>query len=124
PASSFRSCNPPKDNAYPRDFKERLPATKSRGLTPAGRARPRIPRPALAIDDPALAEIVRRHLDAHQIAHDRADAELAHLPGRVSDDPVVVLQHDAEAAIRENFIDLAVEGQKLLFGQRIRPTGD
>ena len=39
------------------------------------------------------------------IAHDGADAEFPHLSRRVSDYPVFVFQHDAKAAIGQDFID-------------------
>jgi hypothetical protein len=54
------------------------------------------------------------------VAHDGADAEFAHLPRRVSDDPVVILEDDAKAPIRENFIDQALEGQEILFGHQVQ----
>src|SRR5512139_1712610 len=75
-------------------------------------------------DDAPLVEVVRRHFDANPVAHDRPDAKLAHLAGRVGDDPMVVLQHDAEATIGEDFVDLAFEGQKILFGHRVKPIRD
>ena len=51
------------------------------------------------------------------VAHDGADAEFAHLPRRVSDDPVIIFKHDAKAAIGQNFIDHAFERQQLFLGQ-------
>ena len=45
------------------------------------------------------------------VAHDGTDAKFAHLPRRVSDDPVIVFQHDAKAAIRIDFVDHSFERQ-------------
>jgi hypothetical protein len=45
------------------------------------------------------------------VAHDGADAEFAHLPRRVSDYPVFVFQHNAKAAIGQDFIDYTFERQ-------------
>jgi len=65
----------------------------------------------LAKHDAALAEVVGGHLHANPVAHHRADAKLAHLARGVGDDPVFVFQHDAEAPVREDLVDLAIEGQ-------------
>ena len=78
-------------------------------------------RPALAKHDAALAEVVGGHFHPNPVAHDRADAEFPHLPGRIGDDPVFVLEHDAKAPVGKNFIDLAVEGQQILLGHGVRP---
>ena len=50
-------------------------------------------------NDAAFFKIAGGQFDLHTVAHDRADAEFAHLPGRVGDDPMAVLEHDAKAAI-------------------------
>ena len=58
------------------------------------------------------------------VAHHGPDAKLPHLARSVSDNPVIILQHDAKATIRLNLVDLALEGQQILFGHTIRqPTG-
>lgn len=64
----------------------------------------------IAIDDPTLGQIIRRHFDANGVAHDRPDAETPHPASRVSDDTMIILEQDAEAPVGKNFIDLAVEG--------------
>lgn len=51
------------------------------------------------------------------VAHDGADAKLAHLPRRVSDDPVIIFQHDAKSAVRIDFVDHPFERKQLFFGQ-------
>lgn len=51
------------------------------------------------------------------VAHDGADAEFPHLPRRISDDPVIIFQHDAKAAIRQDFVDHPFERQQLFLGQ-------
>jgi len=81
-------------------------------------------RRPFAKDDTTFVEIIGRHFDLNTIAHDGPDAETPHLARRVSDNPVIILQEDAEAPVRENFIDQAVEGHQILFGHDpIRPTG-
>lgn len=62
-------------------------------------------------DDPSLLQVIGGHFDPDPVAHDGADAKFAHLPRRVSDDPMIVFQHDAEPPIGVDFIDLALEGQ-------------
>jgi hypothetical protein len=69
------------------------------------------PGPFFPKDDTTFLKIVGRHFDNHLVAHDRADAKLAHLAGRVSDDPMAVFKRDAETAIGQDFIDLAIERQ-------------
>jgi len=71
--------------------------------------------------DAAFLQIVRRHFDANPVANDRPDAKFAHLASRIGDDPMVVFKHYAKTTIGQDFVDLAFEGQKLLFGHTIRP---
>lgn len=81
-------------------------------------------RSAFAKYDAALLEVVGGHFDLHPVAHHRPDAELPHLAGGVSDYPVVVFKHNAETTIRQDFIDLAIEGQEILLGHSIKPILD
>ena len=39
------------------------------------------------------------------VADNRLDAEAAHLAGGIGDDPVLVVEHHAEAAVGENLVD-------------------
>src|SRR3546814_7644560 len=73
--------------------------------------------PALAIDEAALAEVVRRHFDAHGIADDRPDAETPHPASRIDDYAMAVFEHDAESRVGQDFVDHAIEGQDFLLGQ-------
>jgi len=75
-----------------------------------------------AKDDTTFFEIVRGHLDLHAVAHHGSDAESPHLASRVGDDLMIVLETDAKAPVRQNFVDQAVEDQQILFGQGLRPT--
>jgi transposase len=77
-----------------------------------GRARASFP-----IDDPTLLQVVRRHLDAHLIADYRANAAPPHPTRGISDDAESILQPNAKPAIRQDFIDLAFEGEKLFLSQ-------
>src|SRR5690606_32243138 len=84
------------------------------GLAPepsAPRARALPGRP-LAEDDPAFGKIVGGHLDMDPIAHHRADAEPAHLASGIGNDPVPVVEHDAETAVGHDLVDLAFEGEQ------------
>src|SRR5215471_15480794 len=55
------------------------------------------------VGDPALGEIIRRHLDEHLVAGQHADAVLAHASGSVSDDLMVVLELDPKGGVRKQF---------------------
>jgi hypothetical protein len=80
---------------------------------------------AFAEYDPTLVEIVRRHFDLNAVAYDCTDAETPHLSSRIGDYPVFILEQDAKAPVRKNFIDQAVEGHEILFGHyEIKPTAD
>jgi len=51
------------------------------------------------------------------VANDRSDAKLPHLPGRVGDDPVLIVEHDAKAPIGKDLIDVSLDRQQLFFCQ-------
>ena len=70
----------------------------------------------MAEADASALQIVRRHLDHHAVADAGADAELAHLAGRVGEDLVIVVELHAEVSVRQHFGDRAVEFQHLFFG--------
>src|SRR6478736_706633 len=63
----------------------------------------------LPVRDPAARQIVRRQLQLHAIARQDADAELAHLPARVGEDRVLVVELDAIVATRELLADGAFD---------------
>ena len=65
-------------------------------------------------DAPAL-QIVGRHFNDHPVADTRADAELAHLAGRVGQDFVIIVELHPEVAVRENLGDGTVKFQQLFF---------
>ena len=66
---------------------------------------------AIAINDAAFGQVIGRHFDAYGVADDRPDAKTSHPACRISDDPMIIFQNDAEAPVGKDFIDLAVEGQ-------------
>src|SRR6266851_9060590 len=68
------------------------------------RARPR-PRLLLPISDAAAGQVVRGQLQLHAIARQDADAELAHLPARVRQDGMLVVQLDAIVAAGQLLAD-------------------
>jgi hypothetical protein len=90
------------------------------GLTPLHAARGRAyTRRTFAEYDATFGQIIGCHFDMNAVAHDGADAEFTHLPRRVSDDPVIIFQHDAKAAVRIDFVDHPFERKQLFFGQKL-----
>ena len=81
----------------------------------AGRRGGRLRR-LVAERDPPARQIVRRHLDRDAVADAGADAELAHLPRRVGEDHVFVVELHAEIAVRQFLGDLAFEFEQFFFG--------
>src|SRR4051794_32020713 len=76
----------------------------------------RLPGELLTIDDTALRQIVRRHLNVDSIADDRPDSIAAHLAGRISNDPDVVIEHDSESAVRHDLVDDTFDGEEVFLG--------
>src|SRR2546423_15412232 len=70
---------------------------------------------ALAVDDPAAPEVVRRHLDLDAVTRIDADPVAAHLAGGVAEGLVAVVEGDLVHAVAEGFDDLALELDLLLF---------
>src|SRR5437870_10941953 len=70
---------------------------------------------ALAVDDPAASEVVRRDLDLYAIARIDADPVAAHLAGGVAEGLVAVVERDLVHAVAEGLDDLALELDLLLF---------
>ena len=60
----------------------------------------------MAVNDPAAVEVVGRHLDAHAVAREDADAVAAHLAGHVGQDLVAVVELHPEHRVRERLDDL------------------
>ncbi len=63
----------------------------------------------LAIDEPALIEVIGRHFDVDTIAQHGADAETPHPTGCISDHLVLIIEQDAKAPIRQDLFDQALE---------------
>src|SRR5690242_16705608 len=53
--------------------------------------------------DAAALQVVGAHLHDHAVADAGADAELAHLAGRVGQDLVIVVELHAEIPVRQDF---------------------
>ena len=66
-------------------------------------------------DDPRTTQVIRREFHEHFITRQHTDAILAHLPGGVREDHVVIVQLHAEHGIREEFNDLAAELDHVFF---------
>ena len=72
---------------------------------------------AVPVDDSAASEVVRRELDAHPVAQEHPDPVSLHLPGRVADQHVPVVQAEPEHPVAEGFDDLGFQLDFLfLFG--------
>src|SRR5437016_10913489 len=76
---------------------------------------PRAAPLALAVDDSAAAEVVRRDLDLHAVARIDANPVAAHLAGGVAEGLVAVVERDLVHAVAEGLDDLALELDLLLF---------
>ncbi|CAH1658376.1 hypothetical protein CHELA1G11_12916 [Hyphomicrobiales bacterium] len=74
------------------------------------------------IGDPALGQIIGRHLNENAIARQDADAVLAHLAGGMRHDLMVVLEFDAKHRIGEQFRHNSRELEELFFRHSI-PCG-
>ncbi|VVT10881.1 conserved hypothetical protein [Sphingomonas sp. EC-HK361] len=70
-----------------------------------------------AIGDAALGQIVGRQFDQHFVADEHADAVLAHLSGRVTEDFVIILEPDAEHRVGQKLDHLAAHFEELFLGQ-------
>jgi hypothetical protein len=64
---------------------------------------------AVPEDDPAARQVVRRELDPHAVAREDPDPVAPHLPGRVAEGFMVVVELDPEHAAPERLDDLAFE---------------
>src|SRR5688500_5603158 len=98
-----------------RDRLAAAPLSLSLGARPPGRGA--LAWSAFAEDHAALAEVVGAHLDMDPVADHRADAEAPHLAGGVGDDPVIVVEPDAEAAVGEDLVDQPLDGEDLFLRQ-------
>src|SRR5215467_5600381 len=79
------------------------------------------PRSAVSEDDPAARKVVGRELHPHAVAGQDPDAVAPHLPGRVPEGLVAVVELDPEHAAAERLDDLALE-LDLLFLVGYLPT--
>jgi hypothetical protein len=66
-------------------------------------------RLAVAVDDAAALEVVRRELDPDPVARIDADPVAAHLACGVAERLVTVVERDAELAVPKRLDDLAFE---------------
>ena len=69
----------------------------------------------LAIDDPALGQIVGGDFDSHAVARDDPDEILAHLSGDVGKNLVTIFEFDHKLRIRQGFDNLAFRSHRLFF---------
>src|SRR5437588_12049667 len=70
---------------------------------------------ALAVDDPAAAEVVRRDLDLHAVARIDADPVAPHLAGGVAEGLVAVVERDIVNVVAGGLEALRLELDLLLF---------
>ena len=55
----------------------------------------------------------------YAVSYDRADPVTAHFSGRVSDNPMLILESHAKATIGQNLVDLALHRNELFLRQAI-----
>src|SRR5262249_15953117 len=70
---------------------------------------------ASPIDDAAAVQVVRRKLDLDPVAGQDADPVAPHLPGRVADRGVTVVELDAKHAVPQRLGHLTLELALLFF---------
>src|SRR5205823_14858187 len=63
---------------------------------------------AVAIDDAAATQVVRRQLDLDAVAGKDPDPVAPHLPGRVAECLVTIVERDLEEAVAERLDDFAL----------------
>src|SRR5688500_13539886 len=63
----------------------------------------------VSVDDPPARQVVRRKLDLDPIAGEDLDAVTPHLPGRVAEGLVAVVERDAEHPTAKRLDDLAFQ---------------
>jgi len=72
---------------------------------------------AVTVDDAALREIVRRHLEIDAVARQDLDPVAPQPSGDVGQDRLPVFQLDGERRAREDLLDRAEELERRLFGR-------
>jgi hypothetical protein len=65
--------------------------------------------------DAAALQVIGRHLDHDPVSGDGADAELAHLAGRIGQDLVVIVEAHPEVSVRQHLGHRAVEFEQFFF---------
>jgi hypothetical protein len=75
-----------------------------RSINAGGASRRAAPAAVVAVAeaDAAAAEIIGRDLDDHPVADAGADAKLAHLARHIGEQLMLVVEHDAVVAVRQN----------------------
>ena len=73
---------------------------------------------SLAVNDPALLEVVRRDFDGHPVTRNDADEVLAHLAGDVGQNAVAIFQLDHELGIGQSLDNLSFGSDRFFFGHK------
>ena len=76
--------------------------------------------PAIAVDDPSPGEVVGRQLDLDPIARKDPDPVAPHLPGRIAERLMAIVEHDAVHTAAEGLDDLPLELDFLSFSSPAR----
>jgi hypothetical protein len=106
-------------------FPKPVPVFRNHASTPPellALRRPVARRGALVLvaeDQPALLEVVWRHLDGDAVARESLDAVLLHLAGRVGDDFLPRIKLNAVAGVRQDLGDETFELDQLFLCQRL-----
>ena len=74
-----------------------------------------MPSKLFAEYDPAFGKVVGCHLDVNAVADDRTNAVPPHLAGSIGNDPILVVEHHSEPAVRQNLVDDALDRKEFFF---------
>src|SRR5690606_27063216 len=75
-----------------------------------------------AVGNAALAQVIRRQLNAHLVTSENADVVLAHLAGDVRGNDVPVFQLHAEHGVGQGVDDSAFHFEAVFFRHAVKPS--
>lgn len=78
-----------------------------------------LPGCSFAENDPALGQIVGRHLDMYAVSNDRSDTVATHLVCSVTDQTMLIIEGDAETSVGQDLVDLTLHRNELFLRQSV-----
>lgn len=70
-------------------------------------------------NDPALAQVIGCNFHVNAVTHHRTDPKPAHFAGCIGDNPMLIVQGNAEASIGQDLVDRTFHRNQLFFRQII-----